>query len=132
MAMKRFALALALLGLLTGCVYYQKQGLPQNVFDADDLESAALTVKQQVQQTKYGFRLFTIPIIVPDSVVMTDDLIARHNAKGLTNVEVEFSEFNAVTMGAMTNPAGFVLGMLFQIPKVKVTGALVYGPDAKP
>lgn len=130
--MKRLCLLLTLLWLVGGCAYYQKQSLPQNVYSAADIASQQLTVKQQAHETKYGFRLFTIPIIMPDTIKVTDDLIERNNAMGLTDVEVEFSEFNALTVGTLGNPATFLVSMIFQIPKVKVTGTLVYGPNGKP
>jgi hypothetical protein len=130
--MKRILLPFLIVALgLAGCMYIQKQALPEKVYTEDDIQRKNLTVGDQVELTRYGFRLFTIPISVPSTTEVTDELIDRNRAKGLTDLDIEFSEFNpASSMSGFGG--GRLLLFLFQVPKVKVEGKLVYDQARKP
>jgi len=104
------ALIVAILALASGCAYYQKQAAPQKLYNAAEMEKSGMARGDYFVKKEYGFRLLTIPISVPEPNRMIDGVIAEHQAKGVTNVEVEFSEFNA---------------LLFGIPKMRVTGHVV-------
>jgi hypothetical protein len=110
-AMKRlFLIAILVAVLSAGCAYYQKEALPHGLYTASQMEGKNLTKGDYFVKTRYGFRLITIPISMPAPNEIIDSAIADHKAKGVTNVEVEFSEFNI---------------LLFQIPKIRVTGYVV-------
>lgn len=109
--MKRLILVAMLVAVLSaGCAYYQKEALPHGLYTAPQMEGKNLAKGEYFVKTRYGFRLITIPISMPAPNEIIDSTISEHNAKGVTNVEVEFSEFNI---------------LLFQIPKIRVTGHLV-------
>ncbi|MDP8223343.1 MAG: hypothetical protein P9L99_08290 [Candidatus Lernaella stagnicola] len=109
--MKRIAMILLLaIFLVTGCAYYQKQAMPEKLYTAADMKAEGLQRDEFFTQTRYGFRLLTIPINVPEPNRMIAALIDERQARGVTNLEVEFSEFNV---------------LLFSIPKIRVTGHLV-------
>ncbi|NLH49622.1 MAG: hypothetical protein GX444_13625 [Myxococcales bacterium] len=109
--MKRlFVIAMLLAVLTAGCAYYQKEALPHGLYNASQMEAKNLAKGDYFVKTRYGFRLITIPISMPEPNEMIDTTISEHQAKGVTNVEVEFSEFNI---------------LLFQIPKMRITGYVV-------
>lgn len=130
--MKRILPPLLIVALcLAGCMYIQKEALPDKLYTADDIAGKNLTVGKRVELTRYGFRLFTIPISVPSTTQVTDQLIDRYQAMGLTDMDIEFSEFNFA--GATPGMGAWnLLTMLFQIPKIKVEGKLVYDQARKP
>jgi hypothetical protein len=109
--MKRW-LALGLLAavLAAGCAYYQKQAMPKDLYTAPQMEAKGLTRGEHIVKTRYGFRLFTIPISVPEPNEMIANAIQEYKGVGITDVEVEFSEFNV---------------FLFGIPKLRVSGDIV-------
>lgn len=111
--MKRLLVIVAImmmLALVSGCAYYQKQVMPQKQYNATEMQKSGMNRGDYFVKKEYGFRLLTIPISVPEPNRMIDAVIAEHKAQGVTNVEVEFSEFNA---------------LLFGIPKMRVTGHVV-------
>jgi len=109
--MKPLLVTLALILLLAaGCAYYQKEVIPKDLYTASQIEDNGLTVGDHIVKSKYGFRLFTIPISMPEPSEMISSSIREYHGKGVTNLEVEFSEFNC---------------LLFGIPKLKVTADIV-------
>jgi len=109
--MKRFLLlAITLMLLITACSYYQKEVIPSATYTAPSMKEQNLTTGEHVVKTRYGFRLITIPISLPSPNTMVAEAIKEHGGKGITNLDVEFSEFNI---------------LLFQIPKMTVSGDIV-------
>jgi hypothetical protein len=106
-------LVLGLLVLASGCAYYQKQAIPHKLYTAPDMETRGLMRGEHVIKTRYGFRLFTIPITMPEPNVMVEQAITEFRGVGITDLEIEFSEFNI---------------WLFAIPKVRITGDIVREP----
>jgi hypothetical protein len=114
--MKQVLLLLGLVALLIGpgCAYYNKQAMPEKLYTAPDMDAAGLTKDEYFVQTRYGFRLLSIPISVPEANKMISGIIAEHKAKGVTDIEIDFSEFNA---------------FIFSVPKVRVKGYVVTAPE---
>jgi uncharacterized protein YceK len=108
--MRWLLIALLAVALLSGCAYYQKQVAPQNFYTAPQMEAKGLKISNHVVKSRYGFRLLTIPISVPEPNEMIESAIRETGGKGITNLDVEFSEFNI---------------FLFGIPKMRVTGDVV-------
>jgi hypothetical protein len=123
-------LAAAVLLALPGCAYYKVQCEPGAVYTAADLSDHGYQVGGRVEATEYGFRLFTIPISMPQPNDMAATLVRQKQAVGLTDLDVEFSEFNGFDL----TPWGWgkLLGFLFQVPKMTVSGRPVYKNTAKP
>jgi hypothetical protein len=120
----------ALLLAAPACSYYGLQTMPADVYTASDLAGGAYRVGEPIRVSRYGFRLFTIPISVPDPLPMMAARIRQNHAVGLTDVDVDFSEFGGG--GQLPLGWGGILEFLFQVPKVTVTARLVYKNDAAP
>jgi len=104
--MKRFVfLAMILLLAAVSCSYIQKEAVPEGLYTAPSMTTQNLHKSQHVVLTDYGFRLFTIPISIPDPNAMVADAVRANGGRGVTNLDVEFSEFNI---------------LLFQIPKMRI------------
>jgi len=109
--MKKLLLpALVLLLVLSACSYMQKEVVPEGLYTAPQMTAADLQKASHVEVSRYGFRLLTIPISMPDPNAMIADAIRTQEGQGITNLEVEFSEFNII---------------LFQIPKIRIIGDIV-------
>jgi len=116
---------LLLMAILACCSYIQKEAIPMHLYTAGDIQKEKLTVGETVTETRYGFRLFTIPISVPEPVEMAEDLVRKNQARGLTDLDVEFSEFLGPSATAGPEMWAQVISLIFQIPKIEVTGRVV-------
>jgi len=122
---KSILLLIALALLLGGCSYISKEAVPTHLYTRADLQREGAQPDQVVTPTRYGVRLFTIPLTVPQPNEMVDELVRTNNAKGIADLDVEMSELFSPFMVAPANPWATVIGLIIQIPKVKVTGRVV-------
>ncbi|HPM77113.1 MAG TPA: hypothetical protein PK961_08485 [bacterium] len=109
--MKRVLLVLvAMMLFFSACSYIQKEAIPEGLYTAPQMKADQLQRGDHVILTRYGFRLFTIPISLPQPNTMINTAIQDNQGKGITNLDVEFSEFNI---------------LIFQIPKIRIEGDIV-------
>jgi len=124
--MRKFAgLCLIAVLLVAGCSYIQKQAVPMHTYTATDIAAEGRSVGATVSETRYGFRVLTIPISIPEPVDMAETLVARHDAAGLTDLEVEMSELFAPWQIGLPTDLGNLIGLIVQVPKITVKGRLV-------
>ncbi|HPQ68986.1 MAG TPA: hypothetical protein PKW95_07640 [bacterium] len=122
---KSIPLLIVALFMLGGCAYISKEAVPTSLYTRADMQREGAQAGQVVTSTRYGVRLFTIPLTVPQPNEMVDELVRTNNAKGITDLDVEMSELFSPIMVAPANPWATVIGLIIQIPKVKVTGRVV-------
>ena len=98
--------------LLVGCYApYSKQVLPMRLYSEEQAHARGLSLEDRVEMTGSGFRLFTWPLDMPSSVDLIEDLITRHQAQGIANLEVDFHEWTIL--------------QIISFPSVTVSGNLV-------
>ena len=103
---------LLVIALLAGCYApYSKQALPMRLYTEEQAHAQGLSLDARVEMTGSGFRLFTWPLDMPSSVDLIDDLITRHQAQGIANLEVDFHEWTIL--------------QIISFPSVTVSGNLV-------
>ncbi len=98
--------------LLAGCYApYSKQAMPMRLYSEDQAHTLGLCLDRRVELSGSGFRLFTWPLNMPSSVDLVEDLITRHQAQGIANLEVDFHEWTIL--------------QIISFPTVTVSGNLV-------
>lgn len=124
--MRKFLLLLISLAILPGgCTYIQKEAIPTHLYTKSEIQNEGARTGEQVTATRYGIRIFTIPLTIPQPNEMVDELVLANNAKGIADLDVEMSELFSPMVFAPANPWASVIGLIIQIPKVKVTGRVV-------
>jgi hypothetical protein len=101
---------LALMIFATSCSYGWRSVVPERLYTSADMQAQGMERFAHREATKHGFRLCYITLSAPKPLDMVDALIVANRAEGVTNLDVESSEFNAY---------------LFQIPRVVVRADLV-------
>jgi hypothetical protein len=109
--MRRIVLSVLLISVLCStCVYVSREAIPERIYNAATLHQTGMEKFTHREMSNYGFRLLFIPISIPSPLKMTDAMIVESGAVGVTNLDVEYSEFNV---------------FFFQIPKVTVRADMV-------